>query len=351
MVRLFVLIAVMLGSLPAATNAQRVSWRTLVTVYADNTEFFTPYRPGETIFGGQVTTTLVGHPSDRVSVHLGAFGDVRWGSAEFLDRVRPVLSVRYRTPTSLGVVGTLETTRRHGLLDPLAVSTLELTRPVEYGLQWRERRSHWEAEAFLNWQAVNTATEPEVFDYGWVVRARPVRQIAVVHQRHGFHQGGQLHVSTGVINRSASALGLEVADSLGRLGRGSLALYRLWSAGGRDAVPAAPDRGHGTLLRAGLAPSRNLEVFALWWRGRDFLSPEGDNNYNSSGYQPGWYQSRRRYLEFGVARRALLEGEVEFDTEFRLHRIDDRASRVFFRSPWEYSARLVLRAPFEFQVH
>ncbi|MBL8988726.1 MAG: hypothetical protein JNJ80_20795 [Gemmatimonadetes bacterium] len=347
------LLVVGLLGLAAATpaSAQRVLWKNLVTVYGDNTEFFTPYREGETILGGQFASRLVVEPADQYAVHLGVFGDVRWGSEEFLDRVRPILAFRYRTAHSLGVIGTLETDRRHGFLDALAVSTQELTRPIEYGLQWIERRRWWEAEAFINWQALNTPAQREVFDFGGVARVRPVRQVTIEGQLHGLHHGGQLFsADVPVTNNAASALGIILADTLRPVGRVSLAAYRLRSTGNidPDAPSDRPRRGRGTLLRIGVEPARGLEVFGLHWRGRDFLSQEGDNNYNSVGLDQDFYRARRKYLEIGVVRRGRLDGGVELDAEFRFHRIDDEPSIAIEGTSWEYSYRLVVRTPFQF---
>lgn len=329
--------------------AQSIRWKNLVTVYGDNTEFFTPYREGETILGGQVTSAAEIAVAARYAVLVGAFGDVRFGSAEFLDRVKPIISFRYRTPTSLGVVGTLHTERRHGFLDALAVSTQELTRPVEYGLQWIERRSWLEAEAFIDWQALNTPTQREVFDFGWVVKVRPVRQLTLESQLHGLHHGGQLFsAGVPVTNNRGSALGLTVADTVPRVGRASLAVFRLRSAGNidPDAPADRPRTGRGSLVRAGVEPGAGLEIFGLLFRGHDFLSQEGDNNYHSVGVDPAFYRPRRKYLELGVIRRGTLEGGVELDAEFRLHRIDDEPSIAIRGTSWEYSYRLVMRTPF-----
>src|SRR5262245_36513580 len=103
--------------------AQSVSWKSLATLYGDNTEFFGPYRLGETILGRQFQSYLVAQPAARTGIAAGVFGDVRWGSTKFLDRVKPILSFRFQTRTSLGAFGTLETNRRHGFLDALEVST------------------------------------------------------------------------------------------------------------------------------------------------------------------------------------------------------------------------------------
>src|SRR5690606_1008732 len=119
--------------------------------------FFTPYRTGETILGGHLGAWLDASVSRRTTLQVGLHADRRWGSDEFVDSLRPLLSVRYRTRNSLGVMGSLDNERRHGLLDPIMVSTRELTTPVEYGLQWRERRRSWRAEGWINWQKLNTA--------------------------------------------------------------------------------------------------------------------------------------------------------------------------------------------------
>jgi hypothetical protein len=330
-------------------QAQAIVLENLVALYGDNTEFFTPYRVGETILGGQFRSVVRVHTSTRTRIFAGVFGDVRWGSEEFLDEVKPILGFRYVGATSTAAFGTLVTDRRHGFLDPLQVSTLELTRPVEYGMQWLERRRAWDLDAFINWQALNTPAQREVFDYGWVLRVRPIPELSLESQLHGLHHGGQLYdAGVPVTNNRASGFGVTVRDSLGWLGWSSLRAYRLRSAGNIDpaAPPERPRKGSGTYLRAAVTPAGLVELFGVYWRGRDFLSQEGDHNYNSAGVEPDFYRSRRKYLELGILKRARIEGAVDLDAEFRLHRIDDEPSIAFLGSRWEYSYRLVVRAPF-----
>lgn len=333
--------------------AQSLRATALVTLYGDNTEFFTPFREGETLFGGQFKAMLEARPGEHSTILAGVFGDRRWGSDGFLDEVKPILSFRWRKGTSEGILGTLRTERRHGLLDPLSVATRELTRPVEYGGQWIERRRAWDAEAFLDWTALNTAEQREAFHYGVIARLRPQRLLTLEAQLHGLHRGGQLfNADVPVTNNVASALGVRLADTLGVLGHSEVAVFRFQSHGNiePDAPPRRPDHGRGTYLRVATMPAGWAEVFAIWWMGHDFLAQDGDPNYGSIGVDPDFYRGRRRYFELGFARRIETEGRVTFDGEFRLHRIDDDRSEALFDSKWEYSYRLVVRAPIEILI-
>jgi hypothetical protein len=264
--------------------------------------------------------------------------------------VKPVLSLRYRTGTSTAVLGTLVTERRHGFLDALAVSTLEVTRPIEYGAQWIERKAAWDVDAFITWRALNTAYHREEFDYGWVLRVRLVRRVTLESQHRRLHRGGQLFdAGQPVTNNRTWALGLAVSDTLGALGRSGIQVYRLWSSGNLDPAPP-PDRprsGTGTLVRVSVTPRGAVEVFGIYWRGRDYFAQEGDGHYGSIGADPDFYRSRRRYVEVGAIRRATLDGLVTIDAEFRLHRIDSEPSKALPGTDWEYSYRLVVRAPFD----
>ena len=343
-----ILFALMLAAAPAA--AQQLTWATRATLYGDNTEFFTPYRVGETILGGQFLSTLRFRTGERTRFELGVFGDHRSGSDEFLDPVKPVISFQYRKGGSTGTLGTLVPERRHGYLEPLEVTTLELTRPIEYGLSWMERRRRWDGEIYLDWQKLNLPAQREVFNYGWVLRVRPVRRLSLEHQLHGLHHGGQLFdAGVPVTNNVASGFGAVIADSLRWIGRSSLALFRLRSSGNIDpeAPAGRPRSGHGWYLRAAVAPAGWLEIFSISWWGRNFLGQDGDNNYNSVGADPAFYRARRKYWELGGLKRVPVEAGVTFDAEFRFHRIDDYKSIALGHSRWEYSYRVVARAPFE----
>ncbi|MGH7560238.1 MAG: hypothetical protein ACRENB_04375, partial [Gemmatimonadales bacterium] len=56
--------------------------------------------------------------------------------------------------------------------------------------------------------------------------------------------------------------------------------------------------------------------------------------------------SRRKYLEIGLLKRTEIENGVRLDAEFRVHKIDDEESVAFLGTSWEYSYRVVVRAPF-----
>ena len=338
----------------APLTAQRVDLRTRVTLYGDNTEFFTPYRTGETILGGQVATWFEAHPSSRNTVRVGVFADHRFGSPEFADSVKPLIAFRHHTTHSLGIIGTLETDRRHGLLDPIMVSTREITAPVEYGLQWRERRRQVRLEGWINWQRLNTAAQREQFELGLVASVDPLRWLTLGAQHLWFHRGGQLYdAGVPVSNNRVTAAGITLHDTLPGVGAASLAAWQLWSDGHID--PGYPaDRassGRGTWIRAAVAPGGVAEIFAVHWRGRDFTADAGDPNYGSAGMDPAFYRTKRRYTEIGAMRRSRLQGGVQFDAEVRWHRIDNEESIAFFGTPWELSYRVLVRVPADVRLH
>src|SRR5436190_21857751 len=94
---------------PRSASAQQFAWKSGATFYGDNTEFFNPYRTGQTILGAQMETYFSAVTGPRTEVIAGVFGDHRSGRSDFLDEVKPLLGFRYHTATSLGVLGTLVT--------------------------------------------------------------------------------------------------------------------------------------------------------------------------------------------------------------------------------------------------
>src|SRR5690606_17459182 len=215
--------------------AQRIDLQARAAFYADNTEFFTPYRTGETIFGAQLGAWLLAHSGANVSLRAGALIDRRWGSEEFVDSIKPILAVAWRGERSTGILGTLDSERRHRLIDPVMVSTRELTTPVEYGLQWRERRGPLDGEVWLNWRKLNTPEQREEFEMGAVAEVELSPWLETRAQDLWSHRGGQLHeAGVPVSNNRVTALGVRLHDSLSFVGRSSVSVMRLWSTGHLD---------------------------------------------------------------------------------------------------------------------
>ena len=350
--RRFLLAAGLLALAATPAAAQRtVEWETRFVFFADNTEFFSPYREGATWLSNRVFTELSYQATPKVEVRLGITAEHMSGDTAFVD-TRPVMSMRYRSTHGTGVLGTLITEDRHGLLEPMEVLQFDILRPVEYGGQWIEKRDHWGGEWFLNWRRLNTPTQREEFDMGLLAHVDPLPWLRASGQYLWVHRGGQLFgAGESVANGKTSAIGLILHDTLGLLGASTLEAWTLSSAPGwLDSLPTGTDaKGTGTLLRASVTPLRSLTFSGVLWMGRGYNGFWGDPNYNSIGLK-GHYRRDRYYSEVGLNKVWRGPNGVTFEAQLRLHKEDSYDTISLSWLSWEYSYRFVGRVPLAFRL-
>ena len=319
------LAAALLAAAAQAAPAQRITWKNEFLFYVDNTEFFTPYRTGETILGSYFKSCFELGLGDHTRIRAGVFGDHRSGDTKFLDPVKPILAFQWQNDHSQVVLGTLEPRDRHGYLEPLEVTTLEFTRPLEYGGQWVENQDRFHIDAYLNWQHLNTESSREIIDSGFVTWWKASRIARIEGQFHILHHGGQLHDIGPVTNNIVGGPGVRVEDDLGKLGKSSISVFYLLSRGPVDMnLGGTPLNGNGVYVRASVEPLRLVELALIVWRGNNFISQEGDHNYGSIGVRNGFYRANRSYEELAAIKKFKIAGTVEADLESRLNRIDGK---------------------------
>ena len=323
---------------------------TLVTdflLYADNTEFFNPFRDGETLFGAAGTLAVNLPLSDYATFRGGVFLNHRFGSEQFAEQARPVISLSVRSGASTFTIGTLDTvpddgapapdlTGPHGLLPPLQVETLAFTRPNEGGVQWQVDSDRLEQDAWINWQRLNTAEHRERFDAG--VRGRvPVGglPIALGYQFHHTHEGGQLFDTGPVRDSLAGGPGVILEPPIDGLDSLTIDTYMLWSKHVADrAVRDNPnDHGHGVFFRAA-AVKNGWRGHFIFWSGCIWLKDEGDPNYGSRRQDGTVFRPTRHYGEAGLARTFYEADGVALDGALRFHRIE---------RDYDYSFRILAR--------
>lgn len=341
-----VALLVLAPAVPAAAQ-QPATLRTNLTLYGDNTEFFGPFRDGETLLGAAGTVAVDVELTDRATLRGGVFLNHRYGSARFAEQWRPVIGLAVESGASRFVFGALDTGPHdflaapdlggpHGLLPPLQVETLAFTRPHESGIQWRVASDRLAQDAWINWQRLNTAEHRERFDAGVHGRlafgAGP--PVAIGYQFHVVHEGGQLFDSGPVADSFAGGPGVVIEPLVDFLDAASFEAWGLLSKHVPDrAAPESAEHGHGFFLR-GAAVKRGWRAHAILWRACLWLKEEGDLNYGSRLQDGSVFRATRRYGELGLS-KAFYEAEgVMLAGSLRLHRVE--------RS-YDYSFRILAR--------
>ena len=124
--------------------------------------------------------------------------------------------------------------------------------------------------------------------------------------------------------------------------RGELAAFYLTSAATLETtVDGKQIDGDGVYVRGSIDLGRAGEAFVIAWKGTDFISHEGDHNYGSVGWKPGFYQAEREDQELGYVFKRTIEAGIELDLEARLHNIEDEL---------EYSYRVMVKVPLSIAV-
>jgi len=252
----------------------------------------------------------------KALVKAGAFGDFRSQSdVDPAVDVKPILSFQFLEGGSKLIMGTLETKDRHGFLEPLEVTFLEFTRPVEYGLQWIEDDPGFKIDLFLNWHQLNTPSQPEQMDYGGVIRQPLSDNFSFEEQLHGFHDGGQLYTTGGIVNNWVPAVGLRWKVP-GFLGTTQLDAFGILSGLLMGDNTSGTQYGGGGYLKTTVSPDPYLQLFGIGWVAKDFYTAEGDANYASYSSVDSstvdqihpFVADNRTYFELGAKRIFPMEG-------------------------------------------
>jgi hypothetical protein len=123
-----------------------------------NNEYFTPIVQGQTFFGYQFAPTFIYLPTEKISIHAGAFFRQDFGRQDFA-QVLPIFSFRYKhehnTHTNTSITfGNLQGNLQHDLIEPLYAFERTLTNHLENGFQILHKGNRFKADAWVDWQQV-----------------------------------------------------------------------------------------------------------------------------------------------------------------------------------------------------
>ena len=339
-----------LSHVGSATAQDRIAFVVDMTFYGDNTEFFNPWREGETLLGTEGRLFLDVDLNEHVTLRGGLFGDHRFGDDDNFQIVRPVLALHVKNDVTRFIIGSIESGTRqvglgpdqlgpHGLLPPVQRESLAFSRPDEAGLQWTFDTARFEQDAWVNWQRLNTEQNRELFDAG--VRGRlgvgPGLPVWLSYQFHVVHQGGQLFDSGPVGDSWAGGPGLIVELPAGVFDRQTAEAHGVVSRDVPDrAARDSAETGLGVFTRYA-AEKAGWRAHLIAWRARDFVKMEGDENYGSLR-EDGRLTSLRHYFEAGLTRTYYPTEEVGLEISARVHRVDTYHN---------YSFRILAKVDFE----
>lgn len=317
----------------AVLAQERVTLRSDVLLYGDNTEFRNPFREGETIFGAAARVFVETELGPRASLSLGAFGNQRFGSDQAFDLARPVIALTVRARRSSFVFGTLPALAvdgptgpdrggTHALLPPLQRETLAFDRPYEAGMQWDYLSDRLRHSLWIDWQRVNTAEHRERFDGGVNAEVTLTGHVALPLQLHIVHEGGQLFNTGPVDDSAATALGVMIHGRTRRAGRLSLEVYGAAARWVPDRQQPELDRSGPGFFARGAIEHNGWRGHLIVWRGRHFIKAEGDPNYQSLRRNGSPYGGTRDYAEAGIAKRVRLSPGAVIEVSGRFHRTE-----------------------------
>lgn len=311
--------------------------------YGDNTEFRNPFREGETIFGAATRLTVAAGLGDRTIFTLGALANQRFGSDEAFELVRPVVSLTVRGARSAFVFGTFppraddglrgpDLGGPHGLLPPLQRETLAFDRPYEAGMQWLLTGRRYRHDLWINWQRLNTPEHRERFDVGAAGEMRLKGPLGMPFQMHVVHEGGQLFSVGPVADSLAAAAGLALGGPLGAFDAAGVEVFALASRFVPDRGQDGRDVDGGGFLGRASVEKAGWRGHLLFWRGKSFITDEGDPNYLSIGRDGSGYRGIRDYSEAGLTRVFRPDSRVSIHASARMHRTEGH---------YEYSYRIL----------
>jgi hypothetical protein len=200
-----------LKEIPGKFNAQ-------VLHYLKNNEYMERHNPGETFFGMQVALGTMSYLQHKHSkVYLGVLMDIPYGNHAHI-KGYPLVQFQHQwNPNHQLILGSIHGNTRHQLYEPLYNYELNVTRPVEYGIQYLFQNTHFQSDIWLDWrqQAVTQASIQEHISFGlssqWHINpTQKNHRWSIPFSQLLFHRGGEsLSLGKPIHNQWNGSIGLK----------------------------------------------------------------------------------------------------------------------------------------------
>lgn len=305
-----------------------------------------------TLPGYRLQSYLTFHPSHQraVRLELGVSNNYFWGATRYPAapayydfpywtgegdkytrfRLRPYFRAAIRPSRGLAIIlGNIEGSNDHGLIEPLYNPELALSATDETGFQIKHRSQRTHLDVWVDWQSFIFRGEkhPEAFVFGTVFEHRiPLgstkRHLRLQAQLLAHHRGGVLNEQADTVHtwmNPALGIGYQEEHQLGAHPlRWGISVYGVGytQRGGHY----ASSRGSGVyaLLEASW---HNWQTSLGYWYGKDYIAPLGSPFVQSIGRdrREEIYSHHPRFLAWRVNYRLIERANYSFGASAGLY--------------------------------
>ena len=274
--------------------------------FLKNDEYFNNIVVGYTLLGYNLNPKLVYYPTKNLSFEAGVHF-LKYSGVDQFTKVLPTLSVHYQAAKWAEIIlGTLNGTTNHEMIEPIFNYEYFFTNNVENGLQFLFDTHWYKGDIWVNWQQFlfQGDHKQEIFTVGLSNRfylngQHKVHSLSIPFQVIYVHHGGQINTGAfDVTTRNNTAIGLNYTykPSGSFLKSASLeSQYTLF----KDMSSAHLLRyieGYGIYTVADVKASY-FDLSVSHWYGNFFLSERGDPIFLcASTYIPGYVEPQRALI-------------------------------------------------------
>ncbi len=252
-----------------------------------------------------------------VDVDLGVFANMPYGHDREISQVRPIIRLQYKPTEEVSALfGTLAGPHRD-FHDAVFDNANRFVRPLEQGAQVLVDSRYYRQDLFINWEQAFRGSATNRYDIGYAgqLRAGPFRFNA---QAHWVRNGQALlkldrsfDTAENLVTAAGPELVLEPSTYFPALAwwnqLGIRATYLTSLNESPGSQPAIRGRGYELSVWLDVAGWRPSVSF---WRGRQFLSQQGDPEYAASNFPEFGLSKiiplgRSASIEFGVQARRV----------------------------------------------
>ncbi len=247
--------------------------------YLKNNEFMEAHNPGQTFYGVQVTGGFQRIIAEKSKVSIGAMLNLPYGGFN-KTKVLPLIQLQHQfNQRQHLILGSLHGATRHRLYEPLYNYELALTRPIEYGVQYLYKNTHFESDLWLDWRqlAISETSQQEIISFGWhsavhLTSNKNKHHISIPISSLVYHQGGEsLAIGKPVQNKWNGSIGL-------RYDYHSKLRFETVVLGSQDFSPKLTTSfkdGHGLYNQIHLFPNNAHQIVVSHYYAEEFFAPLG----------------------------------------------------------------------------